>query len=123
MLVCLGILLSLLTTATAGISSELVQSDAGHSDGGVLVPLAEDGSYLLTPVDVAQEQDKRPVNASALTMLVLVMTSSFGALTLWRLATNSRKRGAIRPYRGAVGVMARLVGTHYGSSFLGVFLR
>jgi hypothetical protein len=122
MLFCLGILLSLLTTATAGMSSELARSDAGHSDGGVLGPLAEFESYLLTPADDAQEQDKRLVNASVLTMLVLVITSLFGASNLCLLMRNPRRREAIRPCRGAEEGRRWLVGTHDGPSFLGVFL-
>jgi hypothetical protein len=122
MLFCLGILCSLLTTAAAGMSSELARSDAGHSDGEVLVPLAEDGSYLPMPADVAQEQDTRPVNASVLTMLVLVITSLFGASTLCLLMRNPRRREAIRPCRETEEGRTWLVGSHDGPSFLAVFL-
>jgi hypothetical protein len=121
-LFCLGILLSLLTSAAAGMSSEFARSDASHSDGRILGPLAEDGSYLLTPADDAQEQDKRPVNSSVMTMLVLVITSLFGASILWLLTRSPRRREAIRLCRGPEVGRRWLVGTNDGQSFLGVFL-
>jgi hypothetical protein len=123
MLFCLGIMLSLLATTASEAASTPTGADTRHADGGILGPLAEDGSHFLTPADDPQEPNKRPVKAFLMTVLVLVMTSSLGALTSWLLATNSRKQGAICPSRGAAGGSTRLVGTHDGSSFLGVFLR
>jgi hypothetical protein len=123
MLFCLGILLSLLATTASEAASAPTGADARHADGGLSGPLAEDGSSFLTPADDPRETDKRPVNASLMTKLVLVITSLFGASTLCLLVRNPRRRGAIRSCRGAAGVSTRLVGTHDGSSFLGVFLR
>ena len=122
MLFCLGIMLSLLAATASEAASAPTGADARHADGGILGPLAEDGSYFLTPADDAQEQDKRPVNAALMTMLVLVMTSLFGASTLYLLMRNPRRREAIRPCRGTEERRAWLVGTHDGPSFLGVFL-
>jgi len=110
-LFCLGILLSLLATTASEVASAPVSADAGYEHGRVLVPLVEDGSHLLTPADEAQEQDKRPVNSSELTMLVLVM-----------LMRNLRRREAIRLCRQSEEGRRWLVGTHDGPSFLGVFL-
>jgi hypothetical protein len=115
MLFCLGLLLALLATTASEASSDLAGADAGHVDGGVLVPLAEDGSYLPTPADETQETNKRPVNASLLTMLVLAIAFSFGTSTLWLLTRNPRRRGAEEG-------RAWSFGTHDGPSFLGVFL-
>jgi hypothetical protein len=122
MLFCLGILLSLLGTTASEVASAPVSADAGYVHGRVLVPPAEDGSHLLTPADEAQEQDKRPVNSSVLTMLVLVITSLFGASTLCLLMRNPRRREAIRLCRQSEEGRRWLVGTHDGPSFLGVFL-
>jgi hypothetical protein len=99
MFFCLGILLCLLATTASEVASAPVSAGAGYMHGRVLVPLAEDGSHLLTPADEAQEQDKRPVNSSVLTMLVLVI--------LCRQSEEGRRW---------------LVRTHDGPSFLGVFL-
>jgi hypothetical protein len=122
MLFCLGILLSLLATTASEAASAPMSADAGYVHGGVLVPLAEDGSYLLTPADEAQEQEKHPVNFSVLTMLVLIITSLFVASILWLLMRSPRRREAIRLCRGTEEGRRWLVGTHDGPSLLGVFL-
>jgi hypothetical protein len=122
MLFCLGMLLSLLATTASEVASAPVSADAGYVHGIVLVPLVEDGSHLLTLADEAQEQDKRPVNASVLTMLVLGITSLFGASTLCLLMRNLRRREAIRLCQQSEEGRRWLVGTHDGPSFLGVFL-
>jgi hypothetical protein len=115
MLFCLGLLLALLATTASEASSGLARADSGHVDGGVLVPLAEDGSYLPTPAEETQETNKRPVNASLLSMLVLAIASSFGASTLWLLRSNPRRRGSEEG-------RAWSLETDAGPSFLGVFL-
>jgi hypothetical protein len=122
MLFCLGILLSLLATSASEVASAPVSADAGYVHGRVLVPLVEDGSHLLMPADEAREQDKRPVNASVLTRLVLVITSLFGASTLCLLMRNPRRREATRLCRQSEERRRWLVGIHDGPSFLGVFL-
>jgi hypothetical protein len=117
LLFCLVILLSLLaTTAASEVASAPVSADAGYVHGKALVPVAGDSSYRLTPADEAQEQDKRPVNSSVLSMLLPVITSLFGASTLCLLMRNPRRWEAIRPCPGT------LAGTHDGPSFLGVFI-
>ena len=74
----------------------------------------------LTPAEELQETDKRPVNASLLTMLVLVAIASFGASILWLLTIKARRRGAICSW-GVVEDGRWLTTASEVPSFLGVF--
>src|SRR4051812_5220324 len=82
MLSCLGIFLSLPQT-TASEVPEVPAAPAGEN-GGALDPPPEEG-YPLRAAGERQKKDELPVNASLLTMLVLVIPS-FGGSVLWLLA-------------------------------------
>ena len=81
MLCCLGVLLFLpATTASdvSGVPSALVGVNVGHVDRGANTPAPlppNDGSYPLMLAEVPRETDKGSVNASILTMLVLMVAS------------------------------------------------
>ena len=118
MLSCLGIFLSLPQTTASGMPE--VPTAAVGEDGESNAPPPEE-SYSLWAAGERQKKDELPVNASLLTMLVL-MISSFGGSVLWRLATNARRQEAIRSW-GFEGADRRwLAAAREGpSSFLGVF--
>src|SRR5215216_4180747 len=120
-LFCLAIMLSLLATTVSEVPFGAAGADVGHVDGEALAPLAEYGSYPLTPADDDGDTDERPVNASVLTMLVLAGAYS-GVSILWLATTSALRRGAIRPSWGAEGDRRWSAGAHDGLSFLGVVL-
>ena len=120
-LFCLGILLSLLATTVSEVPFGAAGAVLGHVHEEALAPLAEYGSYPLTPADDDGDTDERPVNASVLTMLVLAGAYS-GVSILWLATTSALRRGAIRPSWGAEGDLRWSAGAHDGLSFLGVFL-
>jgi hypothetical protein len=115
MLSCLGSFLSLpQTTAT-----EVPAAPAGENGGSNAPPPEE--SYPLTAAGERQKKVELPVNASLLTMLVLVI-SSFGGGVLWLLATNARKHGANCSWGLEGGVRRWFATVREGpSSLLGVF--
>jgi hypothetical protein len=118
MLSCLGICLSLAQT-TAFKVPEVPATLAGE-DGGSNAPPPEE-SYPLRAAGERQKKDELPVNASLLTMLVLVI-SSFGGSVLWLLATNACRQAALRSWALEGGDLRRLAAAREGpSSFLGVF--
>jgi hypothetical protein len=121
-LCCLGILLSLLATTVSEVPFGAAGADLGHVHGEALAPLAEYGSHPLTPADDDGDTDKRPVNASVLTMLVLAGACSGVSIFLWLATTGALKRGAIRSSWGAEGDRRWSAGAYDGLSFLGVFL-
>ena len=121
-LCCLGILLSLLATTVSEVPFGAAGADLGHVHGEALAPLAEYGSHPLTPADDDGDTDKRPVNASVLTMLVLAGACSGVSIFLWLATTGARWRGAIRSSWGAEGDRRWSAGAYDGLSFLGVFL-
>jgi hypothetical protein len=88
MLSCLGSFLSMPQTT----ASEVPTAPAGEY-GGSNAPPAEE-SYPLTAAAERQKKDDLPVNASLLTMLVL-MISCFGGSVLWLLTRHARRQGAI----------------------------
>jgi hypothetical protein len=91
MLSCLGSFLCLPQTAASEVP-EIPTAPAGEN-GGSNAPPAEE-SYPLTAAAERQKKDDLPVNASLLTMLVL-MISSFGGSVLWLVATNACRQGTI----------------------------
>jgi hypothetical protein len=91
MLSCLGIFLSLPQT-TASEVPEVPAAPAGENRGASDPPPEE--SYPLRAAGERQKKDKLPVNASLLTMLVLVIPS-FGGSVIWLLATNACRQEAI----------------------------
>jgi hypothetical protein len=118
MLSCLGIFLSLPQT-TASEVPEVPAAPAGENGGSNAPPTEE--SYPLRPAGERQKKDELPVNASLLTMLVLV-SSSFGGSVLWLLATNACGQGAICSWGLEGGDHRWLAATREGpSSLLGVF--
>jgi hypothetical protein len=115
MLSCLGIFLSLPQTT----ASEVPAAPAGEN-GGALDPPPEE-SYPLRAAGECQKKDELPVNASLLTMLVLVI-SSFGGSVIWLLATNACRQGAICSWGLKGGDRRWLAAAREGpSSLLGVF--
>jgi hypothetical protein len=117
-LCCLGILLSFLATTISEVPIAAAGADVGHVDGEALAALAEYGSHPLTPAEEAKEADKRPVNASLLTMLLLALVY-FGACVGWLLMTNARRHGVI--YCSLVDDRSLLAVAPVGPSLLGVF--
>jgi hypothetical protein len=80
-------------------------------------PQQPDDSYPLMPAEEVRETDERSVNASLLTMLLLLVASCFGA-SVGSLARNAWRRGVI----SSSDVDRRSLATaREGSSFLGVF--
>ena len=121
-LFCLTILLSLLATTVSEVPFGAAGADVSQVAEEALAPLAEYGSYPLTPADDDGDTDERPVSASVLTMLVLA-SASFGVSILWLATTSALRRGTIRPSSwGAEGDRRWSAGAHDGLSFLGVFL-
>jgi hypothetical protein len=123
-LLCLGAPRTLLaTTGSEGTStSALVMSSRvpAHLGQNALRSGAwPEESYFVLPAyaEEAQQTDKRPVNASLLTMVVLAL--SFGASVL-SMATNDRRRRAASCLWG-VQDRRWLAATYEGRSFLGVF--
>jgi hypothetical protein len=112
---CLGSFLSLPQTT----ASEVPAAPAGENGGSNAPPPEE--SYPLTAAGERQKKDELPVNASPLTMLVLVI-SSFGGSVLWLLARHACRQGAICSW-GLEGRDRRwLAPVREGpSSLLGVF--
>jgi hypothetical protein len=121
-LFCLGILLSLLATTFSEVPFGAAGADVGQVAEEALAPLAEYGSYPLTPAEEAKETNERPVNASVLTMLVLAGACSGVSIFLWLSTTSALRRGALRPSWGAEGDRGWSAGAYDGLSFLGVFL-
>jgi hypothetical protein len=91
MLSCLGSFLYMPQT-TASEVPEVPTAPAGENGGSNAPPPEE--SYPLTAAAERQKKDDLPVNASLLTMLVL-MISCFGGSVLWLLARHARRQGAI----------------------------
>jgi hypothetical protein len=121
-LCCLGILLSLLATTVSEVPFTAAGTDVVHVAGEALAPLAEYQSHPLTPAEDPGDTDKRPVNTSILTMLVLAGASS-GVSFLWLPTTSALRQGAIRPSWGAEGDRRWSGGARDGIlSFLVVFL-
>jgi hypothetical protein len=117
MLSCLGIFLSLPQTTAHGVP-EVPAAPVGE-DGGSNAPPPEE-SYPLRAAGERQKKDELPVNASLLTMLVLVI--SFGGSVLWLLATNASRQGAICSWGLEGGDRRWMAAVRQGpSSFLGVF--
>jgi hypothetical protein len=117
MLSCLGIFLSLPQTTAYGVP-EVPAAPVGE-DGGSNAPPPEE-SYPLRAAGERQKKDELPVNASLLTMLVLVI--SFGGSVLWLLATNASRQGAICSWGLEGGDRRWMAAVRQGpSSFLGVF--
>jgi hypothetical protein len=114
MLCWLGFLLSLPASAPE-LPSAFAGANAKQVDGGANAP-PPDRSYPITPAEEDQQADRRPVNTSLLTMLVLIL--SFGASVLW-MATNERGRAATCLW--AVEDRRWLSTPREGPSFLGVF--
>ena len=118
MLSCLGSFLYMPQT-TASEVPEMPTAPAGEN-GGSNAPPAEE-SYPLTAAAERQKKDDLAVNASLLTMLVL-MISSFGGIVLWLLATNTYKQGAICSLGLEGGDRRWLAAVREGPSYLlGVF--
>jgi hypothetical protein len=118
MLSCLGIFLSLPQTTAFKVPEVPAAPEGGN--GGSNAPPPEE-SYPLTAAAERQKKDELPVNASLLTMLVLVI-SSFGGSVLWLLATNARRQAALCSWALEGGDLRRLAAAREGpSSFLGVF--
>jgi hypothetical protein len=115
MLSCLGIFLSLPQTT----AFEVPAAPAGE-DGRSNAPPPEE-SYPLKAAGERQKKDELPVNASLLTMLVLVI-ASFGGGVLWLLAPNACRQGAIRSWVLEGGDRRWSAAAREGpSSFLGIF--
>ena len=115
MLSCLGTFLYMPQTT----ASEVPTAPAGEN-GGSNAPPAEE-SYPLTAAAERQKKDDLPVNASLLTMLVL-MISCFGGSVLWLLATNTCRQGALCSLGLEGEDRRRLAAVREGpSSLLGVF--
>ena len=121
-LFCLGILLSLLATTVSEVPFGAAGADVSQVAEEALAPLAEYGSHPLTPADDDGDTDKRPVNASVLTMLVLAGACLGVSIFLWLATTGALRRGAIRSSWGAEGDRRWSAGAYDGLSFLGVFL-
>jgi hypothetical protein len=118
MLSCLGSFLYLPQT-TASEVPEVPTAPAGEN-GGSNAPPPEEG-YPLTAAAERQKKNDLPVNASLLTMLVL-MISSFGGSVLWLLATNTCRQGALCSLGLEGGDRRWLAAVREGpSSLLGVF--
>ena len=113
-LCCLGLLVSFPSSAASDVPSS-VPSASANEDGGPNAP-APDANYPLTLAEEVQQTDRRPVNASLLTMLVLSL--SFAASVLWML-TNERRRAASRSWDA--DDRRWLAVAREGPSFLGVF--
>jgi hypothetical protein len=120
-LFCLGILLFLPATTLFEVPFGAAGADVGLVDGEALAPLAEYQSHPLVLAEEAGDTDERPVNASALTMLMVGGASSSVSI-LWLATTSAPRRRAIRASWGAEGDRRWSVGAHDGLSFLGVFL-
>ena len=120
-LFCLAILLSLLATTVSEVPFGAAGADVSQVAEEALAPLAEYGSHPLTPADDDGDTDKRPLNASVLTMLVLA-GACLGVSILWLATTGALRRGAIRSSWGAEGDRRWSAGAYDGLSFLGVFL-
>ena len=111
---CLGIFLSF----PQDTASEAPYAPPAWSDEGSNAS-APEGSYPLSATEERLKKDELPVNASLLTLVVLVI-ASFGASVLWLLTMNARKHRA----RCALGVEEErpwLAAAHEGPSYLGVF--
>jgi hypothetical protein len=117
-LCCLGFLISLPSSAASDVPSS-VPSSSAHEDGGPNAP-APDGNYPLMLAEEVQQTERHPVNASLLTMLLVVTVASFGASVLLFLATNARRQGAICSWSVAED-RPWMAAAHEGPSFLGVF--
>ena len=115
MLSCLGIFPSLPQTTA---SAEVPYAPAGAYEGSN-APSPEESYPLSATEERNNKKDELPVNASLLTLVVLVI-ASFGASVLWLRTMNARKHRA----RCALGVEEErpwLAAAHEGSSYLGVF--
>ena len=116
-LLCLGIFLFPLPAPGSEVPPALVMADSPRVDQGESwndSPL--DGSYLVVSAEEAEGEDKDPINADLLTMLLL-MTSSFGVTVGW-LLTNAQRQGALC----SLGVVRpRLATACEDLPFLGVF--
>ncbi len=111
MLCCLGIFLSLSqTTASSEMAEVPYAPPAAGTDGGSNAPPPEE-SYPLTATKEGNKKDKRPVNASLLTLLVLAL-ASFGA-SQGAISSCGLGGGGDRRWLAA--------GRDEGPSFLGVF--
>jgi hypothetical protein len=122
--VCLGILLSLLataTTTTTGVASAPAGKALGDADGEALVRLDNDAtSGLLTPGEEAREAEELSARAALLMSMLVVAASSFFTSGLVVLVTNSSLKGVAHPSLGVpLGSRAAACG---GVAFLGVFL-
>jgi hypothetical protein len=111
----------LLATTVSELPLAAAGADVSQVAEEALAPLEEYQSQPLTPADDDRDTDKRPVNASVLTMLVVACACS-GVSILWLATTGALRRGAIRPSWGAEGDRRWSAGAHDGLSFLGVFL-
>src|SRR5215217_7212696 len=117
-LFCLGIMLSLLATTVSEVPFGAAGADVGHVDGEALAPLAEYGSYPLTPADDDGDTDERPVNASVLTMLVLAGAYS-GVSILWLATTSALRRGRSAPPGGPKEIVGGRLGPMMACRSLG----
>ena len=97
MLCCVWFLISLPSSAASDDVLSSVPSASANEDGGPNAP-TPDGNYPLTLAEEVQQTERHPVNASLLTMLLVVTVASFAASVLLFLATNARRQGAIRSW-------------------------
>jgi hypothetical protein len=115
-LLCLGVFLLPLPTTGSEVPSALAMANMPRLDletNGNGYPL--DGTYLVAPGEETEDEEKSPLNAELLTMLLL--TLCFGLSVGW-LLRNALRQGALC---ALAAVHPSFATTCEDLSFLGVF--